>query len=212
MSDGLVCLKDCKKMTFDELGLNPKLLKAVHSLGFTTPTPIQQSAIPDLLEGRSDLVGLAQTGTGKTAAFGLPMLQLIDPRKAMAQGVVICPTRELCVQITADLKRLACYLKPLEIVPVYGGAGMANQIRQIKRGAQLIVATPGRLLDLMHRGVVPTSQIRFVVLDEADEMFTMGFQEDIDEILKQTPDTRRTWLFFSHHAGCGRADCKDLHA
>ncbi|WP_419659169.1 DeaD: cold-shock DEAD box protein [Desulfosarcina variabilis str. Montpellier] len=182
-------------MTFDELGLNPKLLKAVHSLGFTTPTPIQQAAIPDLLEGRSDLVGLAQTGTGKTAAFGLPILQLIDPRKAMAQGVVICPTRELCVQITADLKRLACYLKPLEIVPVYGGAGMANQIRQIKRGAQLIVATPGRLLDLMHRGVVPTSQIRFVVLDEADEMFTMGFQEDIDEILKQTPDTRRTWLF-----------------
>ena len=182
-------------MTFDELGLNPKLLKAVHSLGFTTPTPIQQSAIPDLLEGRSDLVGLAQTGTGKTAAFGLPMLQLIDPKKAVTQGVVICPTRELCVQITADLKRLACYLKQLDIVPVYGGAGMANQIRQIKRGAQLIVATPGRLLDLMHRGVVPTSQIRFVVLDEADEMFTMGFQEDIDEILKRTPDTRRTWLF-----------------
>ena len=182
-------------MTFDELGLNPKLLKAVHSLGFTTPTPIQQSAIPDLLEGRSDLVGLAQTGTGKTAAFGLPMLQLIDPKKAVTQGVVICPTRELCVQITADLKRFACYLKQLDIVPVYGGAGMANQIRQIKRGAQLIVATPGRLLDLMHRGVVSTSQIRFVVLDEADEMFTMGFQEDIDEILKQTPDTRRTWLF-----------------
>ena len=182
-------------MTFDELGLHPKLLKAIHSLGFTTPTPIQQAAIPSILGSRSDLVGLAQTGTGKTAAFGLPMLQLMNPKKPVAQGVVICPTRELCVQITADLKRFACYLKQMDIVAVYGGAGMANQIRQIKRGAQLLVATPGRLIDLMHRGVVSTSHIRFVVLDEADEMFTMGFQEDIDEILQRTPDTRRTWLF-----------------
>ncbi len=182
-------------MTFDELGLDPRLLKAIDSLGFTTPTPIQQAAIPDLLENRADLVGLAQTGTGKTAAFGLPMLQLINPQKAVAQGVVICPTRELCLQITADLMGFARHLKQLEIVAVYGGAGMADQIRRIKRGAQLLVATPGRLLDLMHRGVVPTAQIGVVVLDEADEMFTMGFQEDIDEILKRTPDTRRTWLF-----------------
>jgi ATP-dependent RNA helicase DeaD len=182
-------------MTFDALGLYPELLKAIHSLGFTTPTPIQKAAISHILESPSDLVGLAQTGTGKTAAFGLPMLQLINPQEAVAQGVVICPTRELCVQISAELKRFACYLKQMEIVAVYGGADMADQIRRIKRGAQLLVATPGRLLDLMHRGVVSTSHIRFVVLDEADEMFSMGFQEDIDEILKRTPDTRRTWLF-----------------
>ncbi|GAB6905201.1 DbpA RNA binding domain protein [Desulfosarcina cetonica] len=182
-------------MTFDALGLHPHLLKAIHALGFETPTPIQQTAIPRLLEGRSDLVGLAQTGTGKTAAFGLPMLQLINPNKAAAQGVVICPTRELCLQITADLTRFARHLKQMEIVAVYGGAGMADQIRRIKRGAQLLVATPGRLLDLMHRGVVSTAHVQFVVLDEADEMFSMGFQEDIDEILKRTPGTRRTWLF-----------------
>ncbi len=182
-------------MIFDELGLHPNLLKATHALGFTTPTPIQQAAIPPLLEGRSDLVGLAQTGTGKTAAFGLPMLQLMESGKAVAQGVVICPTRELCVQITSDLNSLASYMKQMKIVAVYGGAGMAEQIRHIKRGAQLLVATPGRLLDLMKRGVVSTSHIKFVVLDEADEMLSMGFQEDIDDILKRTPDTRRTWLF-----------------
>jgi ATP-dependent RNA helicase DeaD len=182
-------------MTFDELGLRPELLKAVHSLGFTTPTPIQQAVIPTILKDRSDLVGLAQTGTGKTAAYGLPMLQLIDSKKAAPQGVVICPTRELCVQITTDITRFAGFLKKIKIAAVYGGADMADQIRKVKRGAQVIVATPGRLLDLMHRGVVSTSHIKFVVLDEADEMFSMGFVEDIDEILKQTPDTRRTWLF-----------------
>ena len=195
ISGGLLFVKKDTKMTFEAFGLQPALLKAVQSLGFTTPTPIQRAVIPPLLKGQSDLVGMAQTGTGKTLAFGLPMLQLMHPKKAGAQGVVICPTRELCVQITDDLKRLACNLKQMDIVPVYGGAGMAEQIRRIKRGASLLVATPGRLLDLMRRGVVSTQNIKFVVLDEADEMFSMGFQEDLDDILKRTPATRRTWLF-----------------
>ncbi len=182
-------------MTFEELGLGPKLVKAIDLLGFTAPTPIQRAAIASVLDGRSDLVGLAQTGTGKTAAFGLPMLQLINSKKRAAQGMVICPTRELCLQITADLTRYARYLDQMNIAPVYGGADMADQIRRVKGGAQIIVATPGRLLDLMNRGVVGTTHIGFVVLDEADEMFSMGFQEDIDEILKNTPATRRTWLF-----------------
>ena len=194
MLDGLFILGTIN-VTFDELGLHPKLVKAVQSLGFTTPTPIQQAAIPAILQSRSDLVGMAHTGTGKTAAFGLPMLQLMAPERAEVQGVVICPTRELCVQITADLTRFASHLKLVKIAAIYGGAGMAEQIRQIKRGAQLLVATPGRLLDLMQRRVVSASTIKVVVLDEADEMFGMGFQEDIDEILKRTPDTRRTWLF-----------------
>ncbi len=182
-------------MTFEELGLEPKLLKAIDALGFAAPTPIQQAAITKVLDGRSDLVGLAQTGTGKTAAFGLPMLQLINSKKRVAQGMVICPTRELCLQITSDLTRYARYLKQMSIAAVYGGADMADQIRRVKGGAQLIVATPGRLLDLMNRGVVDASHVGYVVLDEADEMFSMGFQEDIDEILKRTPATRKTWLF-----------------
>ncbi len=182
-------------MTFDDLGLNSKLTKAVRALGFETPMPIQQAAIPKILNGESDLVGLAQTGTGKTAAFGLPMLQLIDDRSSHLQGLVICPTRELCLQITQDLTLYARYLQKARIVAVYGGADMAEQIRQIKAGAQIIVATPGRLLDLMNRRVVSATHVRFAVLDEADEMFGMGFCEDIDDILSRTPSTRRVWLF-----------------
>jgi ATP-dependent RNA helicase DeaD len=182
-------------MKFDELGLNLKLLKAIQKLGFETPTPIQAAAIPKIMDGQSDLVGLAQTGTGKTAAFGLPMLHLLDSDAHVLQGLVICPTRELCLQITGDLAQYARYLKNVQITAVYGGASVADQIRNIKRGTQIIVATPGRLLDLMNRRVVTTPHIRFVVLDEADEMFSMGFQEDINDILKRTPVTKRTWLF-----------------
>jgi ATP-dependent RNA helicase DeaD len=182
-------------MTFDTLGLNPKLLKAVESLGFEHPTPVQQKVIPTVLSGRSDLVGLAQTGTGKTAAYGLPLVQLIDVEQPVTQALVICPTRELCVQICGDLKALARYTLQLHIVAVYGGAAMGPQMKQMKRGAHIIVATPGRLLDLMQRKAVRLDHIRYCVLDEADEMLSMGFQEAIDDIIKQMPADRRIWLF-----------------
>ncbi|OQY45710.1 MAG: DEAD/DEAH box helicase [Desulfobacteraceae bacterium 4572_87] len=182
-------------MDFETLGLVPHIIKAVQDLGFEAPTPIQEKAIPAILSGCRDLVGLAQTGTGKTAAYGLPMLQSIDFSKHTVQGLILCPTRELCVQISKDLVRYSRYVKNAKIVAVYGGAGMDPQIRQIKKGAQIIVATPGRLLDLIHRRIVNLNLIDYVVLDEADEMLTMGFQEDLDEILAQTPSEKRSWLF-----------------
>ncbi len=182
-------------MLFDEFGLKPELLKAIEVLGFAQPSVIQQEAIPNIIDGRHDFVGLAQTGTGKTAAFGFPLLQLIDMKMPRPQGLVICPTRELCLQITGDLTQYARYLKSTRIVAVYGGASIGEQIRQLKKGAQIIVATPGRLLDLINRKAVHTRHIQYSILDEADEMLSMGFQEDIDAILKQTPDDKRTWLF-----------------
>lgn len=182
-------------MSFEDLGLQPALLKAVERMGFTTPTPIQEKIIPEIINGDRDLVGLAQTGTGKTAAFGLPMIQLIDFTAHHTQGVVICPTRELCIQIAGDFNQFCHYIKGAKIVSVYGGASMENQIRQIKKGVQIIIATPGRLLDLMNRKVADMARIQFVVLDEADEMLNMGFQEDLDAILGQTPAEKRTWLF-----------------
>ena len=182
-------------MDFETLGLAPHIIRAVHDLEFESPTPIQEKAIPAILPGLRDLVGLAQTGTGKTAAYGLPLLQLIDFSKSQVQGLILCPTRELCVQISKDLIRYGRYIKNAKIVAVYGGAGMEPQIRQIKKGAQIIAATPGRLLDLIHRGIVNLHNIDTVVLDEADEMLTMGFQEDLDEILAQTPPQKRSWLF-----------------
>jgi ATP-dependent RNA helicase DeaD len=182
-------------MDFESLGLQQHLLKAVHELGFTAPTPIQEKAISAILESQRDLVGLAQTGTGKTAAYGLPLLQLIDFSDSRVRGLILCPTRELCVQISKDLTRYGRYTKGAGIVAVYGGAGMEPQIRKIREGAQIVVATPGRLLDLMHRGIVNLKSVDHVVLDEADEMLTMGFQEDLDEILAQTPAQKRSWLF-----------------
>jgi len=182
-------------MNFELLGLAPQLLKAVEQLGFKHPMPIQAQAIPVLLTGKNDMVGLAQTGTGKTGAFGLPLLQRIDPAIAGVQGIVLCPTRELCIQITSDLNQFARYLNHIQIVAVYGGASIANQIRQLKRGAQIIVATPGRLIDLINRRAADLSQIGVAVLDEADEMLNMGFQEDIEQILGRMPTDRKTWLF-----------------
>ncbi len=182
-------------MSFKNLDLSDALLKAVDDLGFVEPTPIQSEAIPEMMSGDRDLVGLAQTGTGKTAAFGLPMIQLIDFYLTHTQGVVICPTRELCVQIAKDMASFCKYIKGVRIAAVYGGAGMENQIRLIKKGVQIIVATPGRLLDLMRRSVIDLSNVKYCVLDEADEMLTMGFQEDIDAILDRTPVGKQIWLF-----------------
>jgi ATP-dependent RNA helicase DeaD len=181
--------------TFEALGLEERLMKAIGDLGFTTPTPIQEKAIPVLLSGTKDLIGLAQTGTGKTAAFGLPLLQLLDENQKHPQALIVCPTRELCLQIVKELELFKKYKKSLSIVAVYGGTSIGMQIRDIKRGVQVVVATPGRLIDLIERKAINLGEIEYVVLDEADEMLNMGFQDDIEFILQNTPKKESTWLF-----------------
>jgi ATP-dependent RNA helicase DeaD len=181
--------------SFETLGLSKGLAESVQQIGFETPTPIQEKAIPVLLAGNRDFVGLAQTGTGKTAAFGLPLLELIDEKSRHTQALILAPTRELGLQITSDLENFTEKFKPFNIVAVYGGASISEQIRKVKKGAQIIVATPGRLIDLIDRKAINISTIRYVVLDEADEMLNMGFKEDLDKILSFTPDEKSTWLF-----------------
>lgn len=181
--------------SFETLGLSGGMVESVKRIGFEVPTPIQEKAIPVLLEGNRDFVGLAQTGTGKTAAFGLPLLELCDEDARETQALVLAPTRELCLQITGDLENFSRQYKRFNIVAVYGGSSISEQIRKVKKGAQIIVATPGRLIDLIGRKVIQLQTIRFVVLDEADEMLNMGFKEDLDEILSHTPETKYTWLF-----------------
>ena len=181
--------------TFKSLGLNAKLLKAVENLGFESPTEVQHKVIPILLENNTDLVALAQTGTGKTAAFGFPILQKIDTENRNTQGLIISPTRELCLQITNDMTTYGQGLKNLNIVAIYGGASITEQAKKIKRGAQIIVATPGRLKDMIKRKMVNIRSIEYCVLDEADEMLNMGFYEDIKDILKNTPNDKDSWLF-----------------
>ena len=182
-------------MNFENMGLTTDLVRAVDKLGFHTAMPIQEKAIPLLVAGEKDFVGLAQTGTGKTGAFGLPLIHRIDPALKRPQGIVMCPTRELCLQITADLRAFALYKQQIGIVAVYGGASIAEQVRQLRKGAHIIVATPGRLLDLINRKVVNLSHIAYAILDEADEMLNMGFKEDIDRILAKMSNHRRIWLF-----------------
>ncbi len=181
--------------TFESLGLNGELLTAVQALGFTEPTPIQQKAIPVLLQGTRDFIGLAQTGTGKTAAFGLPLLQLIRRQDRYPQALIICPTRELCLQITGDLDKFKGKNSAISVTAVYGGASIVMQIKDLKRGTHIVVATPGRLIDLIERKAIRLEEIQYVVLDEADEMLNMGFKEDIEFILKNTPKRESTWLF-----------------
>lgn len=182
-------------MTFTELGLKEEILAALSDLGFEVPTPIQQQAIPAIIAGDRDLVGLAQTGTGKTAAFGLPLLSLCDPQAKKVQSLVLCPTRELCVQIAKDLVNFSTHLKGVKVVPIYGGSSIDKQVKEIRGGAQIVVATPGRLVDMIKRRMIDLSNVDFAILDEADEMLNMGFKEDLDFILSQTPDTKHTWLF-----------------
>ncbi|MFK7806392.1 MAG: DEAD/DEAH box helicase [Saprospiraceae bacterium] len=180
---------------FQELGLSEGLIQTITDMGFETPTPIQVQAIPLLLKNDTDLVGLAQTGTGKTAAFGLPLIDLIEIDQRYTQALVVAPTRELCLQITKELGLFSKHLPKLYVVPVYGGADIMKQIRDIRRGAHIIVATPGRLRDLIRRKAVDISKINHVILDEADEMLNMGFKEEIDDILSNTSDEKLTWLF-----------------
>lgn len=181
--------------TFQNLGLTEYLLHAITDLGFETPSEVQQKTIPILLEKDTDLVSLAQTGTGKTAAFGFPMLQKINVDSRTTQGLILSPTRELCLQITNEMKLYGKYLKGLNVVAIYGGASITDQSREVKRGAQIIVATPGRMKDMINRKMVDISNIEYAVLDEADEMLNMGFYEDITDILSYTPKEKNTWLF-----------------
>jgi len=182
-------------MSFEALGIEESLLESIQSLGFTNPTPIQEQAIPILLSGTKDFVGLAQTGTGKTAAFGLPLLQLVDAKANHPQALVVCPTRELCMQITKDLYNFSSKKKSIKTVAVYGGASIGEQIRDLKKGTQIVVATPGRLIDLIERKAINLNNISYIVLDEADEMLNMGFREDIEFILGNTPNRNSIWLF-----------------
>lgn len=180
--------------SFETLGLSPELLQAISDLGYTKPSEIQEKAIPFLLSESKDFIGLAQTGTGKTAAFGLPLLQKINLSEKHIQGLIICPTRELCLQIVDDLQTYAKYLKGLRIVAVYGGANIQPQIKQLK-GAHIVVATPGRLLDHIERKTIRIEQVHTLILDEADEMLNMGFKDDIDAILSETNEEKNIWLF-----------------
>ena len=182
-------------MTFKELGVAEPILRAIDELGFVTPMPVQEAVIPYLLGVGNDVIALAQTGTGKTAAYGIPLIQKINCDNREVQAIVICPTRELCLQITDDMRSFSKYVEGLRIVPVYGGAGIEGQIRSLRQGVQIIVATPGRLIDLMERGVAHLDKVENVVLDEADEMLNMGFSESIDKILAGVPENRNTLLF-----------------
>lgn len=180
---------------FEALGLNPQIVSAITDLGFETPTPIQEKAIPILLSGTTDFVGLAQTGTGKTAAFGLPLLQLIEVENRYPQALIVCPTRELCLQICNDFVTYKKHSKGVQAEPVYGGASIMMQIRDLKKGVHIVVATPGRLIDLIERKAIDLQKVKYVVLDEADEMLNMGFRDDIDFVLKNTINRESTWLF-----------------
>lgn len=181
--------------TFHDLGLNEALLQAVKDMGFEHPSEVQEKTIPILLEKETDIVSLAQTGTGKTAAFGFPMLQKIDLKSRTTQGLILSPTRELCLQITQELKNYSKHMKGINVVAIYGGASITDQAKAVKKGAQILVATPGRMQDMIRRKLVNVSKIEYCVLDEADEMLNMGFFEDITEILSHTPDDKSTWLF-----------------
>ena len=180
--------------TFADLDLDPRVLKAVQEVGYETPSPIQAATIPTLLEGR-DVVGLAQTGTGKTAAFALPILSRIDLKQKTPQALVLAPTRELALQVCEAFERYAAHVKGVHVLPVYGGQGYGVQLSALRRGVHIVVGTPGRIMDHLDRGTLDLTELRYLVLDEADEMLNMGFAEDVETILKDTPETKQVALF-----------------
>ncbi|MCD6366058.1 MAG: DEAD/DEAH box helicase [Bacteroidales bacterium] len=182
-------------MTFDTMGFSPELLKGIEDLNFENPTPIQEKVIPIVLSSNRDIVGLAQTGTGKTAAFGLPIIEQIDLRNKFVQALILAPTRELCIQISKDLQSFSKHINGLQVTAVYGGAPIVNQVKALKKGTHIIAATPGRILDLIKRKAARINHIKTVILDEADEMLNMGFRDDLDAILETTPAEKRTLLF-----------------
>lgn len=180
---------------FNEMGLDPNILKAIEEIGFSVPTPVQEKSIPLLLQGQTDLIANAQTGTGKTAAFGLPVIQQTDTNLHNTQALILCPTRELCMQIAGDLAKFSKYLPQISVVPVYGGASIHVQIRNLDKGAHIVVATPGRAIDLLNHKKLNINNIRWLILDEADEMLSMGFREDLETIISKAPVSRQTMLF-----------------
>jgi len=181
--------------SFEEIGLSGEVLEALKELGFEEPTPIQAKAIPHLLSSDKDLIASAQTGTGKTAAFGLPAIDLTDAELRNTQTLILCPTRELCLQITADLSSYSKFKKGLSIIAVYGGTSIDTQIRALRKGAQIVVATPGRAIDLIKRKKLVLGEVERIILDEADEMLTMGFKDDLETIFLETPEEKQIWLF-----------------
>jgi ATP-dependent RNA helicase DeaD len=179
---------------FEELNISEELNRAIRDMGFEETTPIQAQAIPHILEGK-DVIGQAQTGTGKTASFGIPILEMVDPQDQNLQALVLCPTRELAIQVAEEIRKLGKYLQGIKLLPIYGGQPIERQIRSLKKGVQIIIGTPGRVMDHMRRKTLKLDKVKMVVLDEADEMLNMGFREDIETILKDTPKTRQTVLF-----------------
>ena len=182
------------KLRFDESGIHPDILRAVHEMGFEVMTPIQEQSVPVLLEGK-DIIGQAQTGTGKTAAFAIPMIQKIDPEIKRPQGIILCPTRELAMQAAEEIRRLAKYMYGVKVLPVYGGQDIGKQIRALSQGVQIIVGTPGRVMDHLRRHTIKTAEVKMIVLDEADEMLDMGFREDIETVLADMPKEHQMALF-----------------
>src|SRR5690554_226040 len=182
-------------ITFEESGLKPEILRAVADMGFENPTPIQSETLPLLHQPATDLIALAQTGTGKTAAFGLPLIQQIDPQDRNTQALILCPTRELCLQITKDFDNYMKYLPKMNVTAIYGGAPIHTQERQLNKGSQVVVGTPGRVIDMIKRGALKLSDIQWFILDEADEMLNMGFKDDLEIIFKEMPKEKSTWLF-----------------
>ena len=181
-------------MNFENLGLCSEIQKAVKYMGFEEASPIQAKAIPVILEGK-DIIGQAQTGTGKTAAFGIPLLQKVDPKNKKLQGIVLCPTRELAIQVADEIRNLAKYMHGIKVLPIYGGQEIVKQIRSLKSGTQLVIGTPGRVMDHMRRKTMKMDHVHTIVLDEADEMLYMGFLEDMETILSQLPEDRQTVMF-----------------
>lgn len=184
-----------RNMTFEDLGVSPNILKSITELGFETPTPVQTEVLPILLQEDTDLITLAQTGTGKTAAFGIPVIQKLDTGNSRTEVLILCPTRELCLQITKDCKNYSKYVPHVSVTAIYGGAGIGMQAKEIERGSKIIVGTPGRMKDMIRRGIIDLSHVKYLVLDEADEMLDMGFKDDLDDIISQIPDNRHTLLF-----------------
>ena len=198
-------------ITFQNLGLQEEILTAVTGLGYELPMPIQEQVIPFIMSENSDLVAMAQTGTGKTAAFGLPILNMVDPDDQSIQALILAPTRELCVQISNDLKSYSRLMPQMKVVPVYGGESIVTQMRQLEQKPQILVATPGRLIDFIERKKIKLDNIQFLVLDEADEMLNMGFQEAIETILSTTPKNRRTLLFSATMPAPHISHCQEIH-
>ncbi|MCE7698891.1 MAG: DEAD/DEAH box helicase, partial [Methanobacterium paludis] len=183
-----------KKLRFKDLDISSEIENAVADMGFEEATPIQSLAIPHVLDGR-DVIGQAQTGTGKTAAFGIPILEMVDPGDRSLQAVILCPTRELAIQVAEEIRKLSKYMSKIKVLPIYGGQPIERQIKALKKGVQVIIGTPGRVMDHMRRGTLKMDSVKIMVLDEADEMLDMGFRDDIEVVLRDMPSERQTLLF-----------------